>query len=76
MVDGGPILYRWMPKAMGRATPVRKRSSHITLILEGEVDEKLAKKKIKEKTKGNKENEAKENVKDAEVEEIKGEKVN
>ncbi|OGH60195.1 MAG: 50S ribosomal protein L22 [Candidatus Magasanikbacteria bacterium RIFCSPHIGHO2_01_FULL_33_34] len=75
-VDGGETLHRWTPKAMGRATPIRKRTSHITLVLEGEVDEKLAKKKIKEKTKGNKENEAKENVKDAEVEEIKGEKVN
>lgn len=46
-VDGGPILYRWMPRAQGRATPIRKRSAHITLVLEGEVDEKLAKKKNK-----------------------------
>ena len=32
-VDGGPTLKRWMPKAMGRATPIRKRTSHINLIL-------------------------------------------
>ncbi len=31
MVDGGPMLKRWMPKAHGRATPVRERTSHITL---------------------------------------------
>ncbi len=33
-VDGGPVLKRWMPKAHGRATPVRERTSHITLVLE------------------------------------------
>ncbi|MBI5221658.1 MAG: 50S ribosomal protein L22 [Candidatus Magasanikbacteria bacterium] len=31
MVDGGPMLKRWMPKAHGRATPVRERTSHINL---------------------------------------------
>ena len=31
MVDGGPMLKRWMPKAHGRATPIRERTSHITL---------------------------------------------
>jgi len=50
-VDGGPILYRWMPRAQGRATPIRKRSAHITLVLEGEVDEKKAKKTDKKKVK-------------------------
>lgn len=33
MVDGGPMLKRWMPKAHGRATPVRERTSHISLTL-------------------------------------------
>ncbi|MBU0625082.1 50S ribosomal protein L22 [Patescibacteria group bacterium] len=32
-VDGGPILHRWTPRAFGRATPIRKRTSHITVIL-------------------------------------------
>lgn len=34
IVDGGPVLHRWRPRAFGRATPIRKRSSHVTLVLE------------------------------------------
>jgi len=32
-VDEGPMLKRWLPRAMGRATPLQKKMSHITLIL-------------------------------------------
>ncbi|MBI2372934.1 MAG: 50S ribosomal protein L22 [Deltaproteobacteria bacterium] len=34
LVDGAPTLNRWRPRAMGRATPVRRRTSHITVVLE------------------------------------------
>jgi large subunit ribosomal protein L22 len=32
-VDGGTTLRRWRPRAMGRGTPIRKRTSHITLLV-------------------------------------------
>lgn len=32
-VDGGPVLSRWRARAFGRAAPIRKRTSHITVIL-------------------------------------------
>jgi len=35
-VDGGTTLKRFIPRAHGRATPVRKRTSHFTVV----VDEK------------------------------------
>ncbi|MBU1348642.1 50S ribosomal protein L22, partial [Patescibacteria group bacterium] len=31
--DGGATLKRWRPRAHGRAAPIRKRTTHITLIL-------------------------------------------
>ena len=33
-VDGGPILKRFRPRAMGRANRIRKRTSHITVGLD------------------------------------------
>lgn len=38
--DEGPTLKRWRPRARGRATRIRKRTCHITVVLSGvEADE-------------------------------------
>lgn len=38
-VDEGPTMKRWMPRAMGRATPIHKRTSHITIkVSDGRTD--------------------------------------
>ena len=31
MVDEGPVMKRWLPRAKGRATPLIKPTSHITV---------------------------------------------
>ena len=38
-VDEGPTLRRYRPRAYGRATKVRKRTSHVTLVVETMGDE-------------------------------------
>jgi len=53
-VDEGPKLKRWRPRAMGRAYPIQKKTSHITLVLkEREV------KKFKDEDKSTKKTEPK-----------------
>ena len=36
MVDGGPILKRWMPRGMGRANRIQHRTSHLTVVVSDE----------------------------------------
>lgn len=33
-IDNGPILKRFMPRAMGRANRIQHRTSHITIVVE------------------------------------------
>lgn len=50
LVNEGPTIHRWMPRAHGSASPIRKRSSMISVILAEKVPtDKTAKKKKKGK---------------------------
>jgi large subunit ribosomal protein L22 len=40
-VDEGPTLRRYRPRAMGRATKIRKRTSHVTLIVRSFEEEEV-----------------------------------
>lgn len=39
-VDEGFTLHRWKPRAMGRATPIQKKSSQVTIVLAEKVPTK------------------------------------
>ena len=61
-VDEGATLYRWMPRAFGRASKIRKRTSHITIVIEGDVptatEKKVTEKKEEKKIESKKTNKA------------------
>ncbi|MDP3985642.1 MAG: 50S ribosomal protein L22, partial [bacterium] len=43
--DGGPTLKRWRPRAFGRAAPIRKRTTHIMVVVSDVEPVKKEKKK-------------------------------
>lgn len=51
MVDGGPVLKRSRARAFGRAAPIRKRSSHITIVLDKRLKEAVPVKASKKTSK-------------------------
>jgi len=38
VVDGGPIIKRWMPRAQGRANRINHRTSHLTVVVSDEAN--------------------------------------
>ena len=50
-IDEGPKLKRWRARARGRAAPIQKKTSHISVVLEGEKRKKQGKEEIKDEKK-------------------------
>jgi large subunit ribosomal protein L22 len=44
-VDKGIVMKRFMPRAMGRASRINKRTSHVTIILGDKTEKKIKNKK-------------------------------
>jgi len=47
VADAGTTLHRWRPRAYGRAAPIRKRTSHITIVLSDETPEDVHRSQMK-----------------------------
>lgn len=50
--DEGPTLKRWRPRARGRGTRIRKRTSHVTIVLSRFSDEELERRRDREVSTG------------------------
>jgi large subunit ribosomal protein L22 len=45
MVDEGPTMKRWRPRAQGRASRINKRTSHITIVVQPRAEDTSTSKK-------------------------------
>ena len=52
VVDEGPTLRRWRPRARGRATRVRKRTSHVTIVVARLPEDELEHRRRRDAEKG------------------------
>ena len=50
--DEGPTMKRWRPRARGRGTRIRKRTSHVTVVVARYSDEELAQRARREAASG------------------------
>ena len=50
--DEGPTLKRWRPRARGRGTRIRKRTSHVTIVLSRFTDDELERRRHREEATG------------------------
>lgn len=46
MIDGGPVLKRHQPRGKGSASQIKKRTSHITIVVSGDVKTKKVAEKV------------------------------
>src|SRR5207247_9538518 len=50
--DEGPTLKRWRPRARGRGTRIRKRTSHVTIVLSRFADDERERRRHRKKATG------------------------
>jgi large subunit ribosomal protein L22 len=50
MVDEGPTMKRWRPRAQGRASRINKRTSHITIVVQPRADDTVPASRTSKKT--------------------------
>ena len=49
VADEGPIIGRWRPRAFGRSAPIRKRTTHLSIVLDERAKRSVVRKKTSTK---------------------------
>ena len=66
-VDEGATLKRWRPRAFGKAAPIRKRTSSVTIIVSDGKDDLVSKNKVKKELKPEEKKKHKDTVKEEKI---------